>query len=650
MKPINKIINAISNVRRVGPDQYEACCPAHDDDRASLSIADGQDGTVALYCHAGCSTEAIIESVGLKMSDLFPRQRCSITGPPTHRPTKPSRLTKPPKPGKSLDAVVNSTARKLGGDEVGRWMYEYEDGSPAFCVVRFETPGGKEYRPFHTNGSGWASGGMKDKRPLYHLPELPNQGRVFIFEGEKCVDLARGLGLSATTSAHGAKSACKTDWTPLAGRDVVIVPDDDDAGEAYAAALVEQLMDMKPQPQVKVIRLPGLNGKGDDLEQFVEHRRKLRLADSTIARELNKLIDDASPINPVDYCGGPVLVSLNDVEPEPVEWLWPGRIALGKLTLIAGDPGLGKSFLTLDLAARVSTGTPWPDSPSTSNPTGSVILMNVEDDIADTIRPRLDAAGADVSRVVALDAVRNRNARTGELVESLFNLQSDIPRLEQAIKQTLGVRLIIVDPITAFTGSTDSYKNAEIRGLLSPLAKLAAKYRVAVVAVSHLNKSAGGSAMYRSIGSIAFNATARAVWAVAKDRDAPARRLMLPVKNNIAPDEHGLAYRLTDSGIQDIACVEWESVPIDITADEALQQPYSKRSTPIDEAVEFLRDYLASSPVSSADVFDAADSNGFSKRTIRRAKQKLDIVAEKTDFGGGWQWSLSDHAEDAGPE
>jgi putative DNA primase/helicase len=245
------------------------------------------------------------------------------------------------------------------------------------------------------------------------------------------------------------------------------------------------------------------------------------------------------PDDPQDEALGPrpVTVCLANVQPEPLHWLWPGRIPLGKLTLIAGDPGLGKSFVTLDVAARVSSGTPWPDLPDEETASGSVILLSAEDDLADTIRPRLDAAGADAARVVALKGVL--------LPESAgvthFSLAMDIPQLEEVILQVEDVRLVVIDPVTAYLGRADGHKNAEIRGLLAPLAELASAHRVSVVCVTHLNKAAGTKALYRAMGSLAFAAAARAVWLVTRDKDDPARRLMLPAKMNLAPEVTGLA-------------------------------------------------------------------------------------------------------------
>lgn len=339
--------------------------------------------------------------------------------------------------------------------------------------------------------------------------------------------------------------------------------------------------------------------------------------------------------------GAPVVVRLSVVVPEAVAWLWPGRFALGKLTLIAGDPGLGKSFLTLDMAARVSRGFAWPDAPDVPQTPGGVVLLSAEDGIADTIRPRLDAAGADVTRIVALEAVRTKGDH-GRASERMFDLSRDLEALEAAIQSVEGCRLVVIDPVTAYLGGVDSHKNAEIRGLLAPLGDLATRHRVAVIAVTHLNKSGGGPAIYRAMGSLAFAAAARAAWAVSKDKDDPRRRLLLPIKNNIAPDTGGLAYRIEALDVGECPTVAWEADPVNVSADDALASDREEGGgrTERDDAADWLRDLLAHGPRRACDVERDARDAGYSFATVRRAKAAIGVVSRKAAFGGPWEWSL----------
>jgi putative DNA primase/helicase len=341
----------------------------------------------------------------------------------------------------------------------------------------------------------------------------------------------------------------------------------------------------------------------------------------------------------------PVLVRLSDVHPELVRWLWPGRIALGKLTLLAGDPGLGKSFVTLDLAARVSSGIAWPDLPLLPNPAGDVVLLSAEDDLADTIRPRLDAAKADANRVVAIQAVR-RVLITGQTQENYFDLTQDLPALEAAIGQQPDCRLVVIDPLTAYLGQTDSHKNAEVRAVLARLFELAARHKVAVLAVTHLNKANTLPAIYRAMGSLAFVAAARAVWAVVRDEQDQTgrRRLFLPVKSNLSPDETGLAYALEPVG--QTARVAWESGDVTMRADDALGG--GRKAVVRDDATEFVIATLKANggDMLSDDLSTAAEAEGVSERTLRRAKKAVTESYKEKGRGGRWRCKLKGGQED----
>ncbi|MHB1157327.1 MAG: Eco57I restriction-modification methylase domain-containing protein [Phycisphaerales bacterium] len=338
------------------------------------------------------------------------------------------------------------------------------------------------------------------------------------------------------------------------------------------------------------------------------------------------------------------LICLSDVQPERVAWLWPGRIALGKLTLIAGDPGLGKSFVTIDIAARVSTGTAWPDAPGSENiryePSG-VLLIADEDGLADTIRPRLDAARADPRNVMAMKLPG-------------LDLSRDRITLERAIGKVPGCKLVVIDPITAYLGKTDSHNNAEVRGVLTPLADMADRLNVAVLLVTHLNKSATGNAQYRVSGSVGFMATVRTAWHVVKDKTDPKRRLVLPSKNNIAPDLTGLGYQLVPPEADGdslpgagVAAVKWEALPVDMTADDAMaSEGADDERTEREQAAEWLRETLAGGSMSSEDVFKRAESEGFSRKTLRRAAKRIGVRMKPSQFQGGWRWSMPD-AQDA---
>ena len=332
--------------------------------------------------------------------------------------------------------------------------------------------------------------------------------------------------------------------------------------------------------------------------------------------------------------GSPTLVMqrMADIAAVPLRWLWPAKIPAGKLTLLVGDPGLGKSVITLDLAARVTLGAPWPGNGMKATP-GEVIILSAEDDPADTIRPRLEAVGADLERVFII-----RGVKRGE-GDGYFSLAEDLPLLEAVL--TDRVRLMIIDPISAYLGTeTDSHRDAPVRAVLAPLAALAARRGPAVLGVMHLNKGQA-AAIYRVQGSIAFTAAARAVWAVCKDTEDETgrRRLFLPVKNNLAADVEGLAYDLADCG--GLPAVNWGN-PVGRDAAEALAHEAPEELRGRKEAEAWLRELLADEPVEAAEIRRAARDNGIAEKTLYRAKKALGIEARKTGFAKGWIWILPD--------
>lgn len=323
-----------------------------------------------------------------------------------------------------------------------------------------------------------------------------------------------------------------------------------------------------------------------------------------------------------------VLTCMADVQAENVQWLWPSRFPLGKLSLLVGDPAVGKSFLTCGIAAAVSRGAQWPDG-SGNAPRGSVVMLNAEDGTADTIKPRLEAAGADCSKVFTLDAVRVADDK-GKFIEVGFTL-ADVAALELAIVKAGDCKLICIDPVSAYMGGTDSHVNSDVRGLLKPLGDLAQKHGVAVVLVSHLNKGQA-AAMYRTTGSLAFIAAARAAWCCVADKDDPSKRMMLALKSNLAPDPGGIGYVIREGMVQ------WTG-RVDADVNQALAAPARNGTdSAASEAADFLRDELGQGPKPATEILKSARQAGISERTLRDAKSALKIASVKQS--GGWAWKL----------
>ncbi|MBF0436642.1 MAG: AAA family ATPase [Magnetococcales bacterium] len=333
---------------------------------------------------------------------------------------------------------------------------------------------------------------------------------------------------------------------------------------------------------------------------------------------------------------------LADVEAESIQWLWPGRIAKRKLTLEAGDPGLGKSQISLDHAAIVSTGGQWHDGAPCTR-AGNVIIISVEDDPGDTIKPRLLACGADMHRVFILEAICDTDNK-GHMRERGFNLQEDLGRLEALITHLGGADLIIIDPISAYVGKADSYRNSDVRALLGPLTELASRHEAAVVAVSHLAKS-GSSALTKISGSLGFIAAARAGYLIARDPVDKERRLFLPVKNNVGGDADGFAFRITpvtlSTGIE-TSRVVWEPDRVTLTADEVLAATCANPEdrNQLEEAKEFLLLLLQHGQVEANSIKKQAQEAGIADMTLRRARWALGIKPRKGIVSGKWLWGL----------
>lgn len=354
-----------------------------------------------------------------------------------------------------------------------------------------------------------------------------------------------------------------------------------------------------------------------------------------MSEEIKKILSNAEPFRPQAQAE---IVCMSDVEMKPVDWFWYKRIALGKLTVLAGQPGLGKSQLTAMLCANVTGGVKFADDSSTT--IGSALMLSAEDDIADTIKPRLMAAQADLSKCYVLDFVYENDER----MQRSFDLVMDIPKLENIIEEKGDVRLITIDPVSAYQGKTDSHGNAEVRALLVPLTKLAEKHNIAIVLVTHFNKSNTQEPIEKVIGSIGLVAAARAAYAITRDQENEDIRHFVPLKNNIGNDKTGFSFKIEevilDDGIE-TSRISW--LQGNITTKDAFNPRLEK---PLNEADEFLLDLLKDGPMTSKEVDKNREGAGLSKSSITKAKKRLRIRVKKTGFEGGWSWSLPLSDED----
>ena len=320
------------------------------------------------------------------------------------------------------------------------------------------------------------------------------------------------------------------------------------------------------------------------------------------------------------------LINMEQVEVEKIDWLLYPFIPFGKVTIVQGDPGEGKTTMVLQIIAKLTKGEAvlpsGSDEPALEEKTVdlepvNVIYQTAEDGLGDTIKPRLLSAGADCSRVMVIDD--NDQALT--MMDA---------RLEEAIIKTKA-RLVVLDPIQGFLGAAvDMHRANEIRPLMKRVAVLAEKYHCAIILIGHMNKNSNGKSSYRGLGSIDFQAAARSVLIVGRIKDEPEIRVVCHVKSSLAPEGKSIAFRLDkDTGF------EWIG-EYDISADDLLSG--DNRGQKIHEAKEFLKEILVSGSVAQTKVAEEAESRGIKKKTLWNAKKELEI--ESVKIGNQWFWML----------
>jgi hypothetical protein len=350
--------------------------------------------------------------------------------------------------------------------------------------------------------------------------------------------------------------------------------------------------------------------------------------------------------------------ALTMIKPEPVSWLVPGQLPLGKLVLIAGAGGLGKSSITLDLAAALTRGRAAFGLEYEAAPPGEVLLITCEDDYADTVVPRLLAAGADLGRIHRVNGLQPEKDKPTD-----FSLAHYL-ELENELKARPGVRLVVIDPAGAYVGRTgvDDHKDSALRSLLGPLSELAARCRVTIVLIKHVNKGVTAKAVDRVTGSVAYVNTVRAAFVVCPDKDDDELKLFLPLKFNLGPKPQGLSYRteplhedeahgvltpfthLKDDDRRRLAeqlfRIGWQG-PVEIDADEAMAAAEKKDKEPnkVARAAQWLQEFLAKHAYPSDEVFKAGEHAGFTKDNVYKAKEQLgDAVraSNRGSFRGKW--------------
>jgi DNA polymerase I-like protein with 3'-5' exonuclease and polymerase domains len=549
--------------------------------------------------------------------------------------------------GGNIEGDGYSSGERLKGSCSAVYIYRGANGAPYLRVVRTSA---KQFPQYHWEGGRWLKRKPKGPKIPYRLPELISaapDAPVFICEGEKDADNVAARGLIATTNSEGAG---KGKWTVdlnkwFAGKlTAYILEDNDQDGRRHAREVASNLQHVVDE--IRIVSFPELPVKGDVSDW---------LDDTNGTKEQLLARAKAAPRWQRD---GYVLVRASDIVPRAMDWLWEGHILRGSQELLTGIPGNGKSQIHCAFIAYVTTGGAWPDG-CNGAPAGNVIMLTAEDCLDQTIVPRLIAAGADRDRVFVLKKIRRDNK------ERMFLLSEDLEELERMIIATGDIRLITIDPITAYMGGKlDSHRATDVRGQLGPLADLAERMDVALSAITHPPKHTTQRAIDHFIGSQAFIAAARighmTIEEVSEDEQGnklpTGRSLFTNPKNNVSRKMSTLAYRINEKplvgGIK-AACVTWDEI-VDITADQAIAAtiPARERGQQSDVML-FLMNILANGPVAMKTVQDKAAERGFSLDQLKRTKRRMGIVAFKQEgtLEGHWFWALAQHAPTkSGPE
>jgi hypothetical protein len=571
---------------------------------------------------------ALISAVWQRDARRCARDEVRFTCPlPDHEDTHPSARWNPIKATWFCDVCglgggATDLAERLGLMVPTETVYEIKNtaGDVVALHVRIDRPGEQKVcvwkRP---DGQPGLDGVPLETLPLFGTELLATAepgARVVLVEGEKAAVALTRRGVLALGTCTGAKATpCDAVLATLAGFQVTLWPDADRVGRAHMARIAARLQAL--DVVVHMIDPWPTATDGEDAADF-----------TGTAEELAALLERAAEPG---VTSGRAWLRLADVEPEAVDWLWYGRIPLGKVTILEGDPDEGKSCITIDIAARVTTGRQMPKSVDPALDPAGVVYITAEDGLPNTVRPRFDAAGGDPARVIVFPP------------DDMPELNDAGLALIEAAVGDLGAKLVILDPLNAFLpDKVDTHKDHHVRRALKPMFALAARTGVAVLVIRHLTKATGGTnPKYRGGGSIGILGFARSGLLVAPDPDVEGQKVLSVHKHKLCPEQLSLSYQLVEAVVGPIATVktEWLGVSPHRAADLLVPPESPEERTKTEEAAEFLRVVLAACPLPSSEVLKAAHQAGIAERTLQRARLKV-ATTEKSGMGGGWTWAL----------
>ena len=496
---------------------------------------------------------------------------------------------------------------------IATYNYTDKDGNLLNTKTRWSD---KSFSWSHKENGKWKKG-HKGEAVLYNLPAVASSKRIYVVEGEKDVETLKACQKVAVCSAHGAGTG---KWLPqyteaLKGKEIVIIQDNDDKGKEFARETANALIDVAES--VKVIDLTQewdtLKEHGDISDVFEMQEAKDVLTKLEALETVTPLYEKKEKIHKQE------ITCLVNVEELEVKWLWYPYIPLGKITLLQADPGTGKTFLCLSLAATVSKGGHfYGEYLKTYKHPANVIYQTAEDGLSDTIKPRLRAMNPDFSKIFVIN-------------EDMESLTLSDERIEEAFK-VCNPKLLIIDPLQAYLGADiDMHRANAVRPVLSRIAILAEKYECAVIFIMHMSKMSQSKALYRGLGSIDIPAVARSVLVLGIHPEDETKRIMCHEKSSLAKHGKSIIFHIDfDNGgvVFDEFC--------DIKANDILNPQLIKRGKPrhtLDETMEMLGELLGvEGSAKLKDIQSWQRANGVSEKTLYRAKSELALQTLQVGF------------------
>lgn len=509
------------------------------------------------------------------------------------------------------------------------YPYRDEEGKLLYEVVRYEP---KDFRTRRVDDSGkvhWNLDGVR--KVLYRLDQLHGECDkiIYVVEGEKDADRLGESGLWATC-CQGSTNGWQSHFAnELKGNRVVVLPDNDEPGRKYAERVVESIDGVVDD--WRVVELPGLADKGD-VSDWLDDGHTVEQLRGLVAAAFDKPNYFKQPAAAASKAAAADTwkierVCIADIKVEQTDWLWEPFFLDHTINLLAGLPSAGKTFVACYLAAAVSRGLAWPEGMGTA-PAGDVVYLTTENSFSRSIRPRLEAAGADLKRIFTWPVKRKKN-KAGEIVEQAINLE-DIDPIIDELESMPGLRLLILDPVTSYMGTEDYTDNDGVRRVMTRIFALAESHKFCVVMLAHTKKSAG-MAINSIMGAQAFVQVARAAMGVYRDPDCEkrVRRCMVPIKINEGGDLVGKRFTLIPSGAHPkIAAIAWdEEVELrsadDLIAASIQQTSALGRNNSADDS-------KAKTQTRFLEVLDALTKPGDGWVKVRTVREKLNWSGSRT--------------------